>query len=321
MNYSGIYISFLGVIIMDNAKIPTLHIEHLQKKFGKFEALKDITFDIYPGEVFGFIGPNGAGKSTTIRTLLGILRASGGKATIFGQDVFKDAVAIHRRLAYVPGDVYLWPNLSGGEIIDLFLKLSHTKHSAKTDQLIKSFQLDPTKKARTYSKGNRQKVALIAAFSTDADFYIFDEPTSGLDPLNEEIFQKEVLQLKTKGKAVLLSSHILSEVEKMCDRIGIIREGKIVETGTLEQMRHLTRTIIKVQTKAAIPDIQNLTGVHNVNFDNNGVTTLAVDSEELDNIMNYLAQKQILSLQATPPTLEDLFLRYYDSNEVSDNAK
>ncbi|GEO59403.1 hypothetical protein LBO01_25320 [Companilactobacillus paralimentarius] len=187
--------------------------------------------------------------------------------------------------------------------------------------MIKSFQLDPTKKARTYSKGNRQKVALIAAFSTDADFYIFDEPTSGLDPLNEEIFQKEVLQLKTKGKAVLLSSHILSEVEKMCDRIGIIREGKIVETGTLEQMRHLTRTIIKVQTKAAIPDIQNLTGVHNVNFDNNGVTTLAVDSEELDNIMNYLAQKQILSLQATPPTLEDLFLRYYDSNEVSDNAK
>jgi ABC-type multidrug transport system, ATPase component len=306
---------------MNNANVPTLHIEHLQKNFGKFQALKDITFDIYPGEVFGFIGPNGAGKSTTIRTLLGILRASGGQATIFGQDVFKDAVSIHKRLAYVPGDVYLWPNLSGGEIIDLFLKLSHTNHSAKTDQLIKDFQLDPTKKARTYSKGNRQKVALIAAFSTDADFYIFDEPTSGLDPLNEEIFQKEVLKLKAAGKAVLLSSHILSEVEKMCDRIGIIRTGKIVETGTLEQMRHLTRTIIKVQTKNPLNDIKNLTGVHNVSSENNGVTTLSVDSEELDNIMSFLTQRQILSLQVTPPTLEDLFLRYYDSGEVSDNAK
>jgi ABC-type multidrug transport system, ATPase component len=168
--------------------------------------------------------------------------------TIFGKDVFKDAVAIHKRLAYVPGDVYLWPNLTGGEIIDLFLKLGGTKHSKRTDELIKKFQLDPTKKARTYSKGNRQKVALIAAFSTDADFYIFDEPTSGLDPLNEEIFQQSVLELKKAGKAVLLSSHILSEVEKMCDRIGIIRQGEIVETGSLNDMRHLTRTVIQFKT-------------------------------------------------------------------------
>ncbi|TGD21637.1 ABC transporter ATP-binding protein [Companilactobacillus suantsaicola] len=299
---------------------PTLHINHLQKNFGKFQALKDITFDIYPGEVFGFIGPNGAGKSTTIRTLLGILKASGGQATIFGKDVFKDAVAIHSRLAYVPGDVYLWPNLSGGEIIDLFLKLAHNKHTEKTDQLIKAFQLDPTKKARTYSKGNRQKVALIAAFSTEADFYIFDEPTSGLDPLNEEIFQQEVLKLKAAGKAVLLSSHILSEVEKMCDRIGIIRQGKIVETGTLQEMRHLTRTVVKVQTVEPTPEIAALVGVHNVEVNQNGSMTLAVDSEHLDSLMEYLSKKQILSLQATPPTLEDLFLRYYDS-EVQTNEQ
>ncbi|GAQ02313.1 ABC transporter ATP-binding protein [Companilactobacillus farciminis] len=305
---------------MFNQPKPTLHINHLQKKFGKFQALKNITFDIYPGEVFGFIGPNGAGKSTTIRTLLGILRASGGKATIFGRDVFKDAVKIHQHLAYVPGDVYLWPNLTGGEIIDLFLKLSHNRHTQKTDELIKRFQLDPTKKARTYSKGNRQKVALIAALSTEAQLYIFDEPTSGLDPLNEEVFQQEVLKLKQAGKAVLLSSHILSEVEKMCDRIGIIRNGEIVETGTLEQMRYLTRTVIKVQTAEPTPELSTLIGVHNVVTENNGSQTLAVDSEHLDAVMDYLSKKQILSIQATPPTLEDLFLRYYDSNEVDQHA-
>lgn len=305
---------------MFNQPKPTLHVNHLQKRFGKFQALKNITFDIYPGEVFGFIGPNGAGKSTTIRTLLGILRASGGRATIFGRDVFKDAVKIHQHLAYVPGDVYLWPNLTGGEIIDLFLKLSHNHHTQKTDELIKRFQLDPTKKARTYSKGNRQKVALIAALSTEAQLYIFDEPTSGLDPLNEEVFQQEVLKLKQAGKAVLLSSHILSEVEKMCDRIGIIRNGEIVETGTLEQMRHLTRTVIKVQTAEPTPELSTLIGVHNVVMENNGSQTLAVDSDHLDAVMDYLSKKQILSIQATPPTLEDLFLRYYDSNEVDQHA-
>ncbi|GEO78910.1 ABC superfamily ATP binding cassette transporter, ABC protein [Companilactobacillus mindensis DSM 14500] len=305
---------------MLNQNTPILHIDHLQKNFGKFHALKNITFDIYPGEVFGFIGPNGAGKSTTIRTILGILRATGGRATIFGKDVFKDAVEIHKRIAYVPGDVYLWPNLTGGEIIDLFLKLGHSRHTEKTDQLIKLFQLDPTKKARTYSKGNRQKVALIAAFSTNADFYIFDEPTSGLDPLNEEVFQKEVLKLKQAGKAVLLSSHILSEVEKMCDNIGIIRNGEIVETGSLAQMRHLTRTTIKVQTRDQTPELSAMTGVHNVSFDNNNqILTMSVDSEHLESIMSYLTQKQIVSLQATLPTLEDLFLRYYDSSNGGTN--
>ncbi|KRK80842.1 ABC transporter ATP-binding protein [Companilactobacillus nodensis] len=292
-----------------------LHIDHLQKNFGKFQALKNVTFDVYPGEVFGFIGPNGAGKSTTIRTLLGILRASGGTATLFGKDVYKDSVSIHKRLAYVPGDVYLWPNLTGGEIIDLFLKLGNTKHNRKTDMMIKRFQLDPTKKARTYSKGNRQKVALIAAFSTDADFYIFDEPTSGLDPLNEEIFQQSVMELKKEGKAVLLSSHILSEVEKMCDRIGIIRSGEIVETGSLSDMRHLTRTVIEFQTMQPTTELQTLQGVHNVTVGTNGLTTFSVDSDQMSYVMGYLASKQIVSLQSTPPTLEDLFMRYYSSNE------
>lgn len=298
-----------------------LKIEGLQKKFGKFQALKNITFDVKKGEVFGFIGPNGAGKSTTIRVLLGILRASGGQATIFGDDVWRDAVKIHRKLAYVPGDVYLWPNLTGGEVIDLFLKLNHQKHNAKTDELIKRFEFDPAKKARTYSKGNRQKVALIAALSTDADFYIFDEPTSGLDPLNEAIFQEYVLDLKHQGKSILLSSHILSEVERMCDRIGIIRKGEIIETGSLAEMRHLMRTMITVQTKEPAPEVAQLDGIHDLKTDDSkpNYLSFAVDTEKMDQVMQVLSAKQIMSLQSTPPTLEDLFLRYYndDSNEVT----
>ncbi|WPC20189.1 ABC transporter ATP-binding protein [Pediococcus inopinatus] len=298
-----------------------LSINHLQKNFGKFAALKDITFDVHPGEVFGFIGPNGAGKSTTIRTLLGILRASGGSATIFGKDVWKDSVSIHERLAYVPGDVYLWPNLTGGEIIDLFLKLNHQTHTAHTDELIKQFEFDPTKKARTYSKGNRQKVALIAAFSTDADLYIFDEPTSGLDPLNEEIFQKNVVALKENGKSILLSSHILSEVERMCDRIGIIREGRIIETGTLTEMRHLTRTMITVQTRQLLPDLSITPGVHGFKtFENaKNKASFTVDSDKMDQLMQTLAKLEIVSLQSTPPTLEDLFLRYYQKDEEGEH--
>ncbi|KRL03569.1 ABC transporter ATP-binding protein [Liquorilactobacillus capillatus] len=296
-----------------------LKINNLQKKFGKLAVLKNITFSIQRGEVFGFIGPNGSGKSTTIRILLGILRANGGSATIFGQDVWQNAVSIHRRIAYVPGDIYLWPNLTGGEIIDLFLKLNQQKHSTKTDELIKQFHLDPTKKARTYSKGNRQKVALIAAFSTTASFYIFDEPTSGLDPLMEEIFQKNVLALKEQGKSVLLSSHILSEVEKMCDRIGIIRDGQIIETGTLEDMRHLTRTAITVEIQEPLTNIQHLPSVHNftpiLTADKTNKVSFTVDSENINQLMEQLVKHKIISLQSTPPTLEDLFLRYYNHHE------
>ncbi|ATO56606.1 ATP-binding cassette domain-containing protein [Loigolactobacillus coryniformis subsp. coryniformis] len=291
-----------------------VEIKHLQKHFGKFQALKDITLTVNSGEVFGFIGPNGAGKSTTIRTLLGILKKSGGTATIFGQDVWRDAVAIHKRLAYVPGDVYLWPNLSGGEVIDLFLKLNDQKHSARTDTLIKAFELDVTKKCHTYSKGNRQKVALIAALSTAADLYIFDEPTSGLDPLMEEVFQKQVLALKDAGKSVLLSSHILSEVEHMCDRIAIIRAGQIIETGTLDDMRQLSRTQVTVTTEKENTQIGENPAVHGFKQTGNKAT-FAVDSEALATVISDLAPLGVKSLQSTPPTLEDLFMRYYNQQE------
>lgn len=291
-----------------------VEIKHLQKHFGKFQALEDITLTVNSGEVFGFIGPNGAGKSTTIRTLLGILKKSGGTATIFGQDVWRDAVAIHKRLAYVPGDVYLWPNLSGGEVIDLFLKLNDQKHSARTDTLIKAFELDVTKKCHTYSKGNRQKVALIAALSTEADLYIFDEPTSGLDPLMEEVFQKQVLALKAAGKSVLLSSHILSEVEHMCDRIAIIRAGQIIETGTLDDMRQLSRTQVTVTTEKENTQIAQNPAVHGFKQTGNKAT-FAVDSEALATVISDLAPLGVKSLQSTPPTLEDLFMRYYNQQE------
>lgn len=291
-----------------------VEIKHLQKHFGKFQALEDITLTVNSGEVFGFIGPNGAGKSTTIRTLLGILKKSGGTATIFGQDVWRDAVAIHKRLAYVPGDVYLWPNLSGGEVIDLFLKLNDQKHSARTDTLIKAFELDVTKKCHTYSKGNRQKVALIAALSTAADLYIFDEPTSGLDPLMEEVFQKQVLALKAAGKSVLLSSHILSEVEHMCDRIAIIRAGQIIETGTLDDMRQLSRTQVTVTTEKENTQIGENPAVHGFKQTGNKAT-FAVDSEALATVISDLAPLGVKALQSTPPTLEDLFMRYYNQQE------
>lgn len=298
-------------------------INHLQKSFGKFQALKDVTFDVNLGEVFGFIGPNGAGKSTTIRVLLGILKASGGQATIFNEDVWQQAVAIHNRIAYVPGDVYLWPNLTGGEMIDFLLKLNHQKRTAKTDELIQEFELDTKKKSRSYSKGNRQKVALIAALSTDADLYIFDEPTSGLDPLMEEVFQKHVLALKHQGKSVLLSSHILSEVERMCDRIGIIRAGEIVETGTLDQMRQLTRTQVVVQTKQELAGIETLAGVHAFKADEQiaNKAVFAVDTAQIGAVMAELVKREIVTLQTTPPTLEDLFIRYYNTEGTEGHEK
>lgn len=286
----------------------------VEKKFGKFQALKDVTFDVNKGEVLGFIGPNGSGKSTTIRILLGMLKKSGGQATIFGKDVWKDDTEIHKDISYVPGDVYLWPNLTGGEIIDLLLRLNDQKRTKKTEDLIEKFQLDPKKKARTYSKGNRQKIALVAALSQEAELYIFDEPTSGLDPLNEKSFQEEVMKLKEAGKSILLSSHILSEVEKMCDRIAIIREGEIIETGDLASMRHLTRMEITVETKMPLDGVEQLAGVHKVDFSEevHQQAVLSVDREQMTQIMNFLAEKQIVNLTSTPPTLEDLFMRYYE---------
>jgi ABC-2 type transport system ATP-binding protein len=239
-------------------------VKNLTKKFGDFTALKNVNLEINEGDIYGFIGPNGAGKTTTIRVILGILQATKGSATIFGKDAWKDAVEIHSRIAYVPGDVNLWDNLTGGEVIDLFVKMQGTNNKAKREELIKKFDFDPTKKCSTYSKGNRQKVALIAAFASDADLYILDEPTSGLDPLMERVFRECVWELKEQKKTILLSSHILTEVEELCDKVSIIREGEIVESGTLKGLRHLLSTNIKVDTPDKLEGLEKIKGVHDV---------------------------------------------------------
>lgn len=285
---------------------------NLTKKFGRFTALDGVNIEVHKGEVYGFIGPNGAGKSTTIRILLGILKASGGEAKVFGKDTWKDAVDIHKQLAYVPGDVNLWPNLTGGEVIDLFVKLRGSSSKSRREELIEKFDLDPSKKCRTYSKGNRQKVALIAAFSSDANLYILDEPTSGLDPLMERIFQECVMRVNAEGKSVLLSSHILSEVEKLCDKIGIIRQGKIIETGTLKELRHLTRTSLLVETKQPVSSLSEVKGVHDIEKKDQ-VLSFQVDTEELSNIIKYVSQFEVVKLESAPPKLEDLFMRHYDT--------
>ncbi|MFB5661111.1 ATP-binding cassette domain-containing protein [Alteribacillus sp. HJP-4] len=284
---------------------------NLSKNFGKFTALDGVNMEVNNGEVYGFIGPNGAGKSTTIRVLLGILKASEGEAKIFGRDTWKDAVEIHKRVSYVPGDVNLWPNLTGGEVIDLFMKLRGTNNKKRRGELIKLFDLDPSKKCRTYSKGNRQKVALVAAFSSDADLFILDEPTSGLDPLMERVFQECVMEEKSAGKSILLSSHILSEVERLCDRVGIIRQGKIIESGSLNELRHLTRTTLLVETKRPLTALRDMKGVHDVEEKEQAIR-FQVDSEELETVMKYISEFGVLKLESAPPTLEDLFMRHYE---------
>ena len=287
-----------------------VEVKGLQENFGQFQALKDVSFEVNAGEVLGYIGPNGAGKSTTIRILLGIIRATQGKVQIFGKDVWQDSIEIHKKIAYVPGDVYLWPNLSGGETIDLFLKLHGAINQEKRDQLIKKFDLNPKKKVRSYSKGNRQKIALIAALATEAELYIFDEPTSGLDPLMEAFFQEEVKGLKAAGKAIILSSHILSEVEKLADRVAVIRKGEIVETGTLDDLRHLIRYQYKVETEKEAVGLKELSSVHDLQIKENEATFQA-DSDAIDEILKTLLLYGVKKLEATPPTLEDLFMRHY----------
>ncbi|HLS09514.1 ABC transporter ATP-binding protein [Lentibacillus sp.] len=289
-----------------------LKTENLTKVFGNFKAVDEINIEVKKGEVYGFIGPNGAGKSTTIRVLLGMLKPTSGHASIFGKDVWKDAVDIHKRIAYVPGDVNLWPNLTGGEVIDLFMKLrGGTMNQERREELIEKFKFDPSNKCRTYSKGNRQKVSLIAAFASDADLYILDEPTSGLDPLMELTFQECVMEAREAGKSILLSSHILSEVERLCDRVGIIRDGKIIESGSLDELRHLTRTNLNVETKQPITNLDEMKGVHNVERKEQ-ILSLQVDSENLDNVIRHISQFGVVKLESAPPTLEDLFMRHYE---------
>jgi ABC-2 type transport system ATP-binding protein len=288
----------------------SVEITNVSKAFGKVEALKDINLQVKEGEVFAYIGPNGAGKSTTIRVLLGILQATKGNAKVFGKDAWKDAVDIHKKIAYVPGDVNLWPNLTGGEVIDLFVNLRGSHSRELRERLIRDFNLDPTKKCRTYSKGNRQKVALVAAFASEVDLYILDEPTSGLDPLMEQVFQACVLEMKNKGKGVFLSSHIMSEVERLCDRVGIIREGEVVEVGTLDELRHLTRYNMQVSAKETIEGLDGMPGVYDVTKESNGLRFL-VDTAKMGDVISHVNKFGIIKLESTPPSLEELFMRHY----------
>ncbi|WP_340377326.1 ABC transporter ATP-binding protein [Streptomyces sp. SS7] len=288
----------------------------LHKSFGRTRALDGLDLKVEQGEVHGFLGPNGAGKSTAIRVLLGLLRADSGAARILGRDPWADAVEVHRRIAYVPGDVTLWRNLSGGEVIDLYGRLRGGLDPARRAGLIDRFELDPTKKGRTYSKGNRQKVALVAAFASDVDLLILDEPTSGLDPLMEEVFQRCVEEERDRGRTVLLSSHILSEVEELCDRVSIIRKGRTVESGSLADLRHLTRTSVTAELAGPPNGLAALPGVHDLDVQGTRVR-LQVDTDRLDAVLRSLTDSGVRSLTSTPPTLEELFLRHYQ-DEAAD---
>jgi ABC-2 type transport system ATP-binding protein len=293
----------------------------LHKSFGKTHALDGLDLDVETGEVHGFLGPNGSGKSTTIRVLLGLLRADSGAVQLLGGDPWADAVALHRKVAYVPGDVTLWRNLSGGEVIDLYGRLRGGLDKARRADLIERFELDPTKKGRTYSKGNRQKVALVAAFASDVDVLILDEPTSGLDPLMEEVFQEYVREAaRERGQTVLLSSHILSEVEELCDRVSIIRKGVTVETGSLSELRHLTRTSVTAELASPPNGLAQLPGVHDLDVQGLRVK-LQVDSDKLDAVLRSLTGSGVRSLASTPPTLEELFLRHYEADMARENGK
>ncbi|GGQ29336.1 ABC-2 type transport system ATP-binding protein [Actinomadura coerulea] len=292
--------------------------EGLVKTFGPTRALDGLDLRVAPGEVHGFLGPNGAGKSTAIRILLGLMRADSGAARLLGGDPWRDATALHRRIAYVPGDVTLWPNLSGGEVIDLLGRLRGGLDGNRRDELLGRFELDPKKKGRAYSKGNRQKVALVAAFASDAELLILDEPTSGLDPLMEEVFQECVREERRGGRTVLLSSHILSEVEVLCDRVTIIRKGRTVETGTLDELRHLTRTSIHAELAAA-PDGVPLPGAHDVRIDGTTIT-FEVETPELDSALKELTRIGVRTLTSRPPTLEELFLRHYEDDLAGETA-
>ncbi|MEV0721802.1 ABC transporter ATP-binding protein [Micromonospora purpureochromogenes] len=282
----------------------------LVKTYGRIRALDGLDLSVRAGEVHGFLGPNGSGKSTTIRVLLGLLRADAGAVRLLGGDPWRDAVALHRRLAYVPGDVTLWPNLSGGEVIDLLGRMRGGLDPKRRAELLESFELDPRKKGRAYSKGNRQKVGLVAALASDVELLILDEPTSGLDPLMEEVFQQWVRRAKQDGRTVLLSSHILAEVEALCDRVTIIRNGRNVETGTLTELRHLHRTAIDAEISAPLDGLADLPGVHDLRVEGSRVR-FDVDNPALDAALRRLAELGVRSLVSQPPTLEELFLRHY----------
>ncbi|PRX65960.1 ABC-2 type transport system ATP-binding protein [Nonomuraea fuscirosea] len=295
---------------------PAITVSGLVKTFGPARALDGLDLTVNTGEVHGFLGPNGAGKSTTIRILLGLVRATSGTVRLLGGDPWADAVALHRRLAYVPGDVELWPNLTGGEVIDVLGRLRGGIDERRKRELIERFELDPRKKARTYSKGNRQKVALVSALAADVELLILDEPTSGLDPLMEAVFQQVVAEVKAAGRTVLLSSHILAQVETLADRITIVRDGRAVESGTLARLRHLTRTTIAAETASPVTGLDRLPGVHRARA-GAGSVSFSVDAEHLDAAVRHLTTFGIRSLVSHPPTLEELMLRHYETEEAA----
>ena len=294
-----------------------LRLDGVVKTFGPTRALDGLDLEARHGEVHGFLGPNGAGKTVTLRVLLGLLRQDGGHVELLGGDPWRDAVELHRRVAYVPGELNLWPQLSGGEVIDVLGRLQGGIDPRRRDELVERFDLDVRRKARTYSKGNRQKVALVAALAADVDLYLLDEPTAGLDPLMEAVFQDCVGELANQGRSVLLSSHILDQVEHLCDRVTIIRRGRTIQTGTLDEMRHLTRTTVSVLTARTLTDLDQRPGVHDVVVADDGRVTFDVDSAELEHVMVHLAAHGITSLTSHPPTLEELFLRHY-GDELTD---
>ncbi|OBG27838.1 ABC transporter ATP-binding protein [Mycobacterium sp. 852002-51057_SCH5723018] len=287
-----------------------IEIRGLTKNFGAVRALDGLDLTVREGEVHGFLGPNGAGKSTTIRVLLGLVKADSRRVRLLGGDPWTDAVELHRQIAYVPGDVTLWPSLTGGETIDLLARMRGGLDEKRRAELIERFDLDPHKKARTYSKGNRQKVSLISAFSSQARLLLLDEPSSGLDPLMENVFQQCVREARERGTTVLLSSHILAETEALCERVTIIRAGKAIESGSLESMRHLSRTSIRAEMIGDPGDLTRIKGVEDVSID--GATLRAqVDSESLGELIRALGDAGVRSLVSQPPTLEELFLRHY----------
>jgi ABC-2 type transport system ATP-binding protein len=290
--------------------VTAIELRDVVKTFGPVRALDGLSLTVEPGEVHGFLGPNGAGKSTAIRVLLGLLKADSGEATLLGGDPWRQAAELHRRIAYVPGDVTLWPNLTGGEVIDLLGRMRGGLDERRRAEMLERFELDPRKKARTYSKGNRQKVSLVAALASRAELYLLDEPTSGLDPLMEAEFQAAVLELKHEGATVLLSSHILAEAEALSDRISIIRAGRIVQSGSLGELRRLTRTTVIAETVVPATELASVEGVHSPQF-LDGRVTFDVDSDRLDEAVQVLARLGVRSLAAHPPTLEELFLRQY----------
>jgi ABC-2 type transport system ATP-binding protein len=298
---------------------PAIEISGLVKTFGPTRALDGLDLSVAEGEVHGFLGPNGAGKSTTIRVLLGLLRADAGSARLLGGDPWREATELHRRLAYVPGDVTLWPNLSGGETIDLLGRLRGGLDEQRRAGLLERFELDPTKKGRAYSKGNRQKVALVAALASDAELLILDEPTSGLDPLMEAVFQDCVREVRTAGRTVLLSSHILAEAEALCDRVSIIRHGRTVQSGSLPELRHLTRTSVTAETERPVTGLLDLPGVHDV-VQQDGRARFDVDTDQLGGILRHLTNFGVRSLSSAPPTLEELFLRHYGDEPAAEQS-